>query len=290
MNSAISKLLSLTVLVLAIFLASCKEHSFDEIFGRGSGKNLSSSSSSQDNGSNQDSSSSQDDPSSSSRVIEINDKDIPLAASFAKKFFIFIPFPFIDLFGSGNPFPMTIASDNSDVEFFVDRRNDKNGEAFKSLFDGLYAKKEEILSNGKFKHYIELLVKLIPRKTYIDNGWDTMARQLLIAYEDLKNNPNNFIEIYKIMANNVNKNAVEAYNQILDFVSDPQLEDFILKQSVADAVTSHYWGGDEGNVGDVNRSAVVWAYSFWARRYNENPNNLNAIVDILLMLRDDYPE
>jgi len=280
MNGAISKLLSLAVLVLAMFFASCREHSSD------SNKNSSSSSSSQDNSISQDNSGSQDDLSSSSRVIEINDKDIPPAASFAKKFFIFIPFPFIDLFGAGEPRSMEM----DDIGYFVERHDNDNGKAFKSLFDGLHAKKEELLSNGKFKHYIELLVKLIPRKTYIDNGWDTMVRQLLIAYEDLKNDPNNFSEIYNIMANNGNNNAVAAYYQIVDFVRDPELENFILNHSVASAVTSYYWGENEGNVGDVNRSAVVWAYSFWARRYNENPNNLKTIVDILLMLRDDYPK
>jgi hypothetical protein len=274
-NSAISKLLSLAVLVLAMFLASCREHSSD------SNKNSSSSSSDQDSSSSQDNSVSQDDHSSSSRVIEVNDKDIPPAASFARRAFIFVPFPFI---GARSPSSISMV-----IDYFFE---DDDGKAFKSLFDGLHAKKEELLGNGKFKHYIELLAKLIPRKTYIDNGWDTMVCQLLIAYEDLKNNPNSFSEIYKIMVNNSDKNAVEAYYQILDFVRDPELEleNFILNHSVADAISSYYWGENEGNVGDVNRSAVVWAYSFWARRYNENPNNLKNIVDILLMLRDDYPK
>jgi hypothetical protein len=49
--------------------------------------------------------------------------------------------------------------------------------------------------------------------------------------------------------------------------------------------------GDVGyqDAGEVNRSAVVWAYSFWGRRWHENPDNIKPVLAILNMLCYRFP-
>jgi hypothetical protein len=275
-NNAASKLQSLEILILVLTMAltSCGDNSLEDIFGdsSSSGKNLSSSSS-------------KTKTSSSSSNIVIEDENIIPAASFASEFFACVSFPFIEV---DSWFSMSEYWGFSDLYLYIDRFNNDDGEAFKSIFELLYNEREEYLSNGRFKRYIELIAKLIPRRTYVANGWDAMVRQLLIAYEDLMAQPGSFSQVYYIMeVNEANyNNATEAYEQILDFVRDQQLENFILKQDV-DTNNYYYWDATEGN---VNKSAVVWAYSFWGRRYNENPGSIEPIVDILRMLRDKYPE
>jgi hypothetical protein len=273
----------LIILTLTFVLTSCGDHSWGDLF-----ENSSSSSEKDDN----PSSSSKKKQSSSSSNIVINDEDIVPAADFASTFFGFATFPFIDAYGAGWLRSFSI---ESDLEFFVDRHNDENGGAFKSLFYKLYNNMEEYLMNGKLKRYVEILAGLISYETYVDNGWDEMVRQLLIAYDDIKAK-SSFSKIYDVMESNCESfdyednfykycgSATDAYDEILPFVRDQQLNAFILKQDISEDVD---WNGAEGN---VNKSAVVWAYSFWGRRYHENKNIIDPIVDILRLLRDEYPE
>ena len=213
----------------------------------------------------------------------INDKDIEPAASFASKAFDFISFPFS---GQNNWFSLSGEEENEYGKWYdLNRitRDDVQGGAFNSLIKRLYSNRTEFLNNGKFKRYIELLSGFVNRPTYVANGWDTMVRQLLAAYQDLSDN-GKFNEIYEFMVL-YNAYSIDYYPAILDFamfVNGGYLldESFFIKQ------------GDEVEycckVGEVNRWAVVWAYSFWGRRYNEDPDSIEPVVDILLMLRDKY--
>jgi hypothetical protein len=270
-NKATSKL----IIILAMALISCGDHSLEELLGdsSSSGRNNLSSSSSYSS-----SSSSRNKQSSSSKYIEIDDENIEPAASFASDSLGFISFPFKEMGDWISYFSI------EDLNWYINVIDNDDGEAFRSIFELLSEKRNEYLSNGKFKRYIELIANLIPRRAYVANGWDTMVRQLLVAYEDLAANPDNFSEVYNIMQANgsISNNATEAYWQILDFVSDQELEEFILERDV------DYYYSWEAIRGNVNRSAVVWAYSFWGRRYNENPSNLEPIVEILLMLLNKY--
>ncbi|MCL1957018.1 MAG: hypothetical protein FWF63_06825 [Fibromonadales bacterium] len=274
----------LIILALTFVLTSCGDHSWGDLFE--------SSSSSGETDDNPSSSSKKKQSSSSSNIV-INDEDIVPAADFASEFFEFVTFPFIDAYGHGW---LRAFSIESDLEYFVDRLNDENGGAFKSLFSRLYDNMEEYLRNGKMKRYVEILAGLIPHETYVYNGWDEMVRQLLIAYDDIKAK-SSFSDIYDVMESNCNsfyddednfykycQNATDVYEEILPFARDPQLKAFILKQNISEHVD---WNGAKGS---VNKSAVVWAYSFWGRRYHENKNIIDPIVDILRLLRDKYPE
>ena len=208
--------------------------------------------------------------------IVINDGNISQAASFASKIFKYKPFPFIE--GDHIDWISISYGRTYDLERFIE--HDKgSGKVFMSLFVQLYKNRAEYLNNGEFLRYIKLLADLIPYKTYVANGWDMMVRQLLIAYDDLKSNPSSFSQIYEHMNSRID-NTASYYNGILIFVNDKQLEAFIVKNGEG-AANSYY------EAGEVNQSAVVWAYSFWGRRYNENPNSIEPIVAILRLLRDE---
>lgn len=255
----------LLILAMAIALTSCGDHGLDEL--------LSDQSSSSTATNDKKSSSSKTKTSSSSINIVINDENIEPAASFAKNLFTFISFPFYEQYSW---FSM------SDLDWLIDNDNSNgNGKAFKSVFDKLSDNKAEYLSNGKFNRYIELLAGFIPRSVYIANGWDAMVRQLLAAYEDIAAT-DNFSEVYEFMKTEPNPyfyTSIDYYPGILDFVGE-ELDDafFVEKNAVSYCC----------EVGEINRWAVVWAYSFWGRRYNEDPDSIEPIVDILLMLRDKY--
>jgi hypothetical protein len=277
----------LIILVMAIVLASCGNHSLkelDDLLGDSSSSRASSSS--KKSSSSKTSSSSR--ASASSGVVEVNDSDIEPAASFASRAFDFVSFPFYITSG-GNEYWFSMSGDEEstygkwyDLNSIIQDNNNSQGGAFNSLIKRLYSNRTEFLNNGKFKRYMELLSGFVTRPTYVANGWDTMVRQLLAAYQDLSDN-GKFGEIYEFMVR-YNVYSIEYYPEILDFtmfVNGGYLdESFFIKQ------------GNEVQycckVGELNRWAVVWAYSFWGRRYNEDPDSIDPIVDILRMLNDKY--
>ena len=268
---------------MAIVLASCGEHSLDDLLGDSSSSRASSSSSKKSSSSSKKSSSSR--ASSSSGAVVVNDSDIEPAASFASKAFDFISFPFYE---QNNWFSM---SGDEELEYgkwydlnrIIQDNNNSKGTAFNSLIKRLYSNRTEFLNNGKLKRYMELLSGFVTRQTYVANGWDVMVRQLLAAYQDLSDN-GMFDEIYEFMVL-YNAYSIDYYPAILDFARFVDgkyiLDDsFFIKQ------------GNEVEycckVDEVNRWAVVWAYSFWGRRYNEDPDSIEPTVDILHMLNDKY--
>jgi len=206
--------------------------------------------------------------------IVIDDENIGQAASFASEIFICPSFPIIGgtwySISNGSPSDLEYT-----INFHYNYRNNVSGKVFMSLFVELYKNRAEYLSNGKFQHYVKQLAGIIPRKTYVDNGWDKMVRQLLIAYSDLAANPGSFSKIYRIMSAD-KKHPAYYYDDIRKFVSDERIADFLF--------TSNEY---IYSAGDVNTPAVVWAYSFWGRRHNENPDSVEPIVAILRLLRDE---
>ncbi|MDR3000659.1 MAG: hypothetical protein LBU89_05285 [Fibromonadaceae bacterium] len=204
--------------------------------------------------------------------IVINDENIGKAASFASKFFKYAPFPFVN----GEYEWISISNESPGaLEWFIEK-HDKNygyGRAFMALFVQIYKNRAEYLNNGELLRYIKLLAGLVPHETYIANGWDTMVRQLLIAYNDLAAT-DSFRQVYEVMTSSYG-NPSSYYGAIFPFASDRH-EAFIMQQDAA------YY-----KTGEVNQSAVVWAYSFWGRRYNENPDSVELIVAILRLLRDE---
>jgi hypothetical protein len=141
----------------------------------------------------------------------------------------------------------------------------KYRESFRFLYKQAYDQREKDL-DGWLQRYIKLIVSLIP-ETYESRNWDTMVSRLLAAYEDLMTNPGAFSQIYELMSNRQWEHSSYAYDEILAFAGDKQPEAFL-------------------NEYGVNKQDLIWAYSFWGRRYHENPNNIEPIAAILRMFRD----
>jgi hypothetical protein len=91
----------------------------------------------------------------------------------------------------------------------------------------------------------------------------------------------NFGKIYQIF----DDGDYDYETKLEPFVRDKQMKAFISLKDVG------YTHEDEFTPflmrGEVNTWSVVWAYSFWGRRYNENPDNIPHLAAALKTLRDD---
>jgi uncharacterized protein (TIGR02145 family) len=170
-----------------------------------------------------------------------------------------------EAFADPLPYMFTISDGNfSKFDGLIDD-NDKHGygESFKILFKQAYSQRDKYLS-GWLQSFIKRVASLIPREEYMNN-WDYMVRQLLIAHDDLSARKDGFSEIYAYLEEESVSNALYLYEGILPFVRD--------KKRLEEA--------------GIATATVVWTYSFWGRRYNENPDNIKPIVATLRMLRDE---
>jgi uncharacterized protein (TIGR02145 family) len=197
---------------------------------------------------------------------EKNGEHIRQAAIVASEAFVFNPFPhsFFSIKGHN------MESKFSELYELIDE-SDKHGygKAFKVLFRKAYNQKKKDMS-GWLQPLIKRIASQIPREEYVDNGWDAMVRQLLFAYDDLAAQPNGFSEVYDAVKGGLDIPA-NSYESFVQFMGNKRPEPFIFGEE---------WGY-------VKKSAVVWAYSFWGRRYHENPNNIKPIAATLRMLRDE---
>ena len=126
------------------------------------------------------------------------------------------------------------------------------------------------------RRFGRLIQTLFPRQKYVANGWEKLVNQLLVAYDDLSVNPDNFRKVYGIMnADFVFPN--DCFNEILPLISDKNVTAFISDRDV------EYYA----DRGKVNYYSAVWAYSFWGRRHDENPGNIQPIASALKVLRDE---
>ena len=121
-----------------------------------------------------------------------------------------------------------------------------------------------------------LVQTLFPRQKYVANGWERLVNQLLVAYDDLSVNPENFRKVYHIMNAGLDF-PHECYKEILPMIRDQQLTAFISDRNIDFLATR----------GLVNHFSVAWAYSFWGRRHDENPDNILPIASALKVLRDE---
>ena len=116
------------------------------------------------------------------------------------------------------------------------------------------------------RRYGTLIKLLVPYEKYTDNGWDWIVVQLLTAYEDLSVSADNFGKVYEIMSDG----DYHSTEELAPFIRDKQLTVFT----------------DQADTGYDSR--VVWAYSFWGRRYNENSDNIPHLVAALKTIREHY--
>ena len=131
--------------------------------------------------------------------------------------------------------------------------------------------------------YGTLIKHLIPYEKYVANGWEQITNQLLVAYNDLSVSPGSFGKVYEIMREsdgNLN------YEKIAPFVRDSQMKAFIASKDIGYTHKNEFIPFLKR--GEINRWSVIWAYSFWGRRYNENPDNIPHLVATLKAIRKLY--
>jgi hypothetical protein len=126
------------------------------------------------------------------------------------------------------------------------------------------------------------LIKLIiPYEKYVANGWEQMTRQLLTAYDDLSASPGSFGKMYQMF----DDGDFDYKKKLAPYIRDKQMKAFISLKDIG------YTHEDEFTPilmrGEVNTWSVVWAYSFWGRRYSENSDNIPHLVAALKILRDE---
>jgi uncharacterized protein (TIGR02145 family) len=144
------------------------------------------------------------------------------------------------------------------------------GEAFKFFAKQAYDQRGKDL-DGWLQNIVKLVAPLVPHKMYVSSGWDRMVRHLLAAYDDLATNPGSFRQVYDIMSDKRWGGYGFAYNELFRVSPNKQLEAFF----------------HENESKTVNEWAFAWAYSFWGRRYNENPKNVEPIAASLRLFRNE---
>jgi hypothetical protein len=131
------------------------------------------------------------------------------------------------------------------------------------------------------RHYGRLIKLLVPYEKYVANGWEKRTAQLLTAYDDLSSQKVSFGKIYEMMeaADNSSNSKLHFpyahYEKIAPFVSDRKMSAFINGNGFEDPAKR----------GEI--MGVVWAYSFWGRRFHENPDNIPHLAATLKTLRDE---
>jgi hypothetical protein len=140
--------------------------------------------------------------------------------------------------------------------------------------------------NRLISRFGKLIKLVIPYEKYAANGWEQMISQLLTAYDDLSATKGSFSKVYKIMCNDEwVSSSVDAYELLLPFVRDKQMRAFVTQKDLGFNINNEFI--PFLNRGEVNRWNLVWAYSFWGRRYNENPENIQHLVAALKVLKDE---
>ena len=168
---------------------------------------------------------------------------------------------------------------HDDIRFAEFLRWGKGMRTFRSLLTYAYNYRENNMEglDNLIRRYGTLIKILVPYEKYVANDWEQTTIQLLTAYDDLSASGGDFGKISKIM-DDVSGYFPEAfYEKLAPFARDKQMKAFINQKD----------GLKYLERGEINQNHFVWAYSFWGRRYNENPNNIPHLVAALKYLRNE---
>jgi len=140
-------------------------------------------------------------------------------------------------------------------------------------------KKDPDLITDMFEEHHRLFYSLITRRTYKIFDFDKVVTGLLISYNDITSSPDykeRLEEIYKIMKfqKGPDDDAKKFYSKIEPFMSN----EFLLNLEEIRLTSGRQFANGD----------IVWFYSFWARRYNEN--NINQVYKIINEINNHYTE
>ena len=139
--------------------------------------------------------------------------------------------------------------------------------AYRKIVRHLHQKMHSVRYSAVIKAYGELIASYIPWDTYVDNGYRRMVDLLILSYDDLAAE-NNFAAVFEVMDEpNYTHDYDYYYDNLLPYITRSNLRKFKTD-------------------GEVDKMLVVWAYSFWGRRYNEG--KVEDVRATLELFRDLY--
>lgn len=165
------------------------------------------------------------------------------------------------------------------ISSYLSDHNYKGVNDFLSASFVNHLKKNPSLITDIFEKNHNMFYSLITRRTYKKLDFDKVVTGLLISYNDIYSTPDykeRLEEIYKVMKFQKERDddAKKFYSKIEPFTSD----EFLLNLEEIRLIS-----GKQFADGDI-----VWFYSFWARRYNEN--NINQVYKIINEINSHYTE
>lgn len=141
--------------------------------------------------------------------------------------------------------------------------------------------------NSFFESYKSVLYALVNQSAYHSSGAELTITTLLATHDELfakSNTIEKLDRIYSIMTSNDNApNATYYYDTLSKIISD-NIE-YLLTINEHETNT----GSDQyDDASGIDKGSVVWAYSFWARRYKEG--NDDAVSNILYEIDNYYSD
>jgi len=132
--------------------------------------------------------------------------------------------------------------------------------------------------------YRPLIRQIIPDEVYYENSYDHILYWLNYAYADIVNSANGeaeysqlYEQIYEIMSEDLSSDSERYEKYFHKIAAITHLEDASLEK-----FESLYYGDKT-----INKEAVVWAYSFWARRWKEG--NIDKARGVIAIIERMYP-
>ncbi|WP_299253247.1 hypothetical protein [uncultured Cytophaga sp.] len=133
---------------------------------------------------------------------------------------------------------------------------------------------DPIKMKSVFNSYKYMFYGLMPKRIYSNTDLENMVNILILSYQDLnvKNSDNNLIKVQEI------SNSEYDYYDKTDMV-----EKYISEEYMSEYKKIYYGDGSRIRYGDL-----YWAYTFWARRYDEK--NIKEVYEILTEVQNHYSE
>lgn len=162
---------------------------------------------------------------------------------------------------------------------------DPKGKLFDKALIYISQHRDSLPLENIIRTYSPVIKAVITDSIYNENQYGQVVYWLNYAYDDIVNSTDGnaeysqmFGQIYDIMSEDLSGDS-ERYEKYFDKIARiAHLEGASLEQ-----FESLYYN-DEG----INKEAVVWAYSFWARRWKEG--NLEKAKGVLNAIKDMFSE
>jgi len=170
--------------------------------------------------------------------------------------------------------------DNSADHYYI---SDANERLFLKACRFISKHRNSVGVESMIRMYRPLIQSIIPNEQFYQNDFDVVIKWLNYAFEDINGSFDGsdmysptFEKIYHMMSDDLADDS-DRYSKYYDRIA----EIAHLDKEACEA----FYSGD-----DIDKEAVVWAYSFWARRYMERtiPQARGVVSAIEEMYMEEY--